>query len=343
MSELAKTASKRKSGGGVKALLNRSEFTIGIVVIALFFVCYFGTDTFGSRENLVNLMKQASICGVLAVAQTLVIITGGIDISGGAIAGLGCMSMALLMDGYGTERLWLALILNFVLCTACGLLNGVIIFDLKLPAMIATLGTQTIFRGTLKLLSGGNSKPFMEVDKSYVPFIQSVGKDGFFPNAEGVYPVIPYMALVWFIVAIVAFLLLRYTVFGRNLFVVGSGVEVARLSGVKVRRNYYYVYALAGFIYGIAAVLYAGRMNKADTNTGEGADMSAIAAAVIGGASLAGGRGAITGTFVGTLLMVIIENGGKQFRINDHVLSVVTGALIIFAVAMDMMKSRKKG
>lgn len=338
MSELVKTSSRRANQqSGFLRVMKRSEFTIGLVIIILFLVCTFGTQNFFGSYNLKNLAKQGAIVGVLAVAQTLIIITGGIDISGGAIAGLGCMSMALIMQGKGSDMLGVALLVNFVVCIACGFLNGVIIFDLKVPAMIATLGTQTIFRGILKIMCSGNSISFFEADGStFVPLFERIGNYDLFG-------VIPVLACIWIVVAVIAFLLLRYTIFGRNLFVIGSGVEVARLSGVKVRKTYYLVYSLAGLVYGIAAVMFAGRVLRAMPGTGEGYDMNAIAAAVIGGASLAGGRGAITGTFVGTLLMVIIENGGKAFEINPYILEVTTGALIIFAVAMDMIKSRKKG
>lgn len=325
----------------LRRVTKRSEFTIGIVVIVLFLLCTFGTKTFFGPYNLKNLSKQGAIVGVLAIAQTLVIITGGIDISGGAIAGLGCMSMALIMQGFGSQKLGLALAVCFGICIVCGFLNGVIIYDLKVPAMIATLGTQTIFRGILKLLCAGQSITFFEplvegeTTQKYVTLFERIGNYDLFG-------VIPLLTLIWVVVAVIAFLLLRYTVFGRNLFVIGSGVDVARLSGVKVRKTYYLVYSLAGLIYGIAAVMYAGRILRATPSVGANDDMSAIAAAVIGGASLAGGRGAITGTFVGTLLMVIIENGGQAFQINPYILEITTGALIIFAVAMDMLKNRKK-
>lgn len=331
------TLTKTKKPNAFLRMTKRSEFTIGLVVIALFLLATFGTDTFFSRYNLMNLTKQGAIVGVLAVAQTLIIITGGIDISGGAIAGLGCMSMALLMRGAGSSNLAVAIIVNFVVCTVCGFLNGVIIFDLNVPAMIATLGTQTIYRGVLKLLCDGNSVSFFEADGvTFVKLFDTIGNYNLFGF-------LPVLACIWLIVAIIAFLLLRYTVFGRNLFVIGSGIEVARLSGIKVRKTFYLVYSLAGFIYGIAAMMFAGRILRAMPGTGEGYDMNAIAAAVIGGASLAGGRGAITGTFVGTLLMAVIDNAGKAFEINDYILNVVTGTLIIFAVAMDMVKTRKKG
>lgn len=335
MSVLTKN-SRQSSNSLLRRMTKRSEFTIGLVVLLLFVLASVGTSTFFSTYNLMNLTKQGAIVGVLAVAQTLVIITGGIDISGGAIAGLGCMSMALLMQGRGSERLGLALVVNFVICILCGFINGVIIFDLKVPAMIATLGTQTIYRGILKLLCAGNSVTFFEPDGStFVGLFESIGN-------YNVFGVLPVLACIWLVVAIVAFLLLRYTVFGRNLFVIGSGIEVARLSGVKVRKTFYLVYSLAGLVYGIGAVMFAGRVLRAMPGSGEGYDMNAIAAAVIGGASLSGGRGAITGTFVGTLLMAIIDNAGKAFLINPYILEITTGLLIIIAVAMDMMKNRKK-
>ena len=348
MSVLTKN-SRQNSNSLLRRMTKRSEFTIGLVVLLLFVLASVGTSTFFSTYNLMNLTKQGAIVGVLAVAQTLVIITGGIDISGGAIAGLGCMSMALLMQGRGSERLGLALVVNFVICILCGFINGVIIFDLKVPAMIATLGTQTIYRGILKLLCAGNSVTFFEPDGStFVGLFESIGN-------YNVFGVLPVLACIWLVVAIVAFLLLRYTVFGRNLFVIGSGIEVARLSGVKVRKTFYLVYSLAGLVYGIGAVMFAGRVLRAMPGSGEG--YKYIFTLQPGGLanpkvwifafgqaffSLSGGRGAITGTFVGTLLMAIIDNAGKAFLINPYILEITTGVLIIIAVAMDMMKTRKK-
>ena len=330
------TLTKNKKPNAFVRLTKHSEFTIGLVVIALFLLATFLTKNFFGSYNLKNLTKQGAIVGVLAVAQAFIIITSGIDISGGAIAGLGCMTMAMIMNGKGTSMLGIAILANFVVCTLCGFLNGVIIFDLKVPAMIATLGTQTIFRGILKLLCNGNSISFFEPDgATFVKLFDTIGN-------YDIFGVLPVLACIWIVVAVIAFLVLRYTVFGRDLFVIGSGIEVARLSGIKVRKTFYLVYSLAGFVYGIAAIMFAGRILRAMPNTGDGYDMDAIAAAVIGGASLAGGRGAITGTFVGTLLMVVIKNAGKAFQINDYILDVITGALIIFAVAMDMVKSRKK-
>lgn len=211
----------------------------------------------------------------------------------------------------------------------CGFINGMMIFDLKVPAMVATLGTQTVVRGIVKLLCGGLNATYSG------PRILSIGTDKLFGT-------IPHLALIWLVVAALVFIILRYTVFGRNLYVIGSGIEVARLSGIKVRKTLYLVYSFAGLLYGIAAIMLAARVGMAQPGTGEGYDMSAIAAAVIGGASLAGGRGAVTGTLLGTVLMVLITNAGTACQIDPYILDVTTGVLIIFAVAMDMIKTRRR-
>lgn len=319
--------SQTKKTSPLTAVVKRTEFTLGIIIIALFLIAFFFTKSFRTPYNLMNLAKQGAIIGVLAVAQTAVIITGGIDISGGAVAGLGCMVMALLQTRTATN-FYLTIVACLVVCVICGIINGLIIFDLKVPPMIATLGTQTVIRGIVKLLCSGLNVTFTDAR------ILDLGT-----NSIGV---VPILTIFWIVVAIIVFLMLRYTTFGRNLFVIGSGVEVARLSGVKVRKTYYLVYSFAGLLYGVAAIMLAARVGMAQPGTGEGYDMNAIAAAVIGGASLSGGRGAVTGTLLGTVLMVLITNAGTAFQIDPYILDVTTGVLIIFAVAMDMLKNRKK-
>lgn len=316
------------NSSALKKMTSRTEFTLSVIIVVLFFLAYFFTKSFKSAYNLSNLAKQGAIIGVLAVAQTIIIITGGIDISGGAIAGVGCMVMAILQTTTGTP--FIVTVISCLAVTAfCGLVNGFIIYDLKVPAMIATLGTATVIRGIIKLMCNGLNVTYVD-DR-----ILSIG-------TEKIFGVIPMLTIFWIAVAVVAFILLRYTTFGRNLFVVGSGIEVARLSGIKVRKMHYLAYSLAGLIYGVAAIMLAARVGMAQPGTGEGYDMNAIAAAVIGGASLAGGRGTVTGTLLGTILMVVITNAGTAFKIDPYILDVTTGVIIIFAVAMDMIKNRKK-
>lgn len=221
------------------------------------------------------------------------------------------------------------LIIAIVVSVAAGFLNGFIIFNFKVPPMIATLGTSTIIRGVVKIIS--NALTVSGLDER----ILNIGDNSLFD-------IIPHLALFWIVIAIVVILVLRYTVFGRNLYIMGSNIEVARLSGIKVRQMTYAVYALAGLLYAIAGIMLAARVQSALPTGGEGYDMNAIASAVIGGASLAGGRGAVSGTILGTLLMTLINNAGVQFGLNTHVLEITSGVLIIFAVTMDMIKTRKK-
>ena len=309
------------------SIFSSTEFTLGVIIVALFALASVFTKSFFSLYNVSNLFKQGAIVGVLAIAQTAIIITGGIDISGGAVAGLSCMIMALLSTRTALP-MPVYIVLSLLVSVGCGFVNSVIIYDLKVPPMIATLGTQTVFRGIVKLLCSGNPVTFKERT------ILNLGTSligGF----------LPALTLIWIVMAIAMFLWLRYVISGRNMFVIGSGIEVAKLSGINVRKMHYLVYSLAGLIYGIAGLMLAARVGMAQPGTGEGYDMNAIAAAVIGGASLAGGRGAITGTLLGTFLMVIITNAGTAFQIDPYILDVTTGILIIFAVAMDMTKAKK--
>ena len=146
-------SNKNSSGKADSSIFKRTEFTLSVIIIILFILASSFTKSFGSMYNLTNLTKQGAIVGVMAVAQTIIIITGGIDISGGAIAGLGCMTMALLQTRTGTPFI-LTVLACLAVTTLCGLINGAIIFDLNVPAMIATLGTQTVIRGIVKLLCG---------------------------------------------------------------------------------------------------------------------------------------------------------------------------------------------
>lgn len=311
-----------------KNLFKQTEFTLGVIIVLLFVIASVFTDNFFSMYNITNLMKQCAITGVLAVAQTFIIITGGIDISGGAITGLSCMVLALLQRDTGMN-FWLTLVIAIIVSIAAGFINGIIVHDFKVPPMIATLGMSTIIRGIIKIIS--NALTVSGLDER----ILNMGN-------SSIFGIIPTLAIIWLLVALAIFLVLKYTIFGRNLYVIGSGINVAKLSGIKVRKMFLSVYALAGLLYGIAGIMLAARVQSALPTGGEGYDMSAIAAAVIGGASLAGGRGAIAGTLLGTILMVLINNAGVQFGLNTHVLEITSGVLIVFAVTMDMLKNRKK-
>ena len=187
----------------------------------------------------------------------------------------------------------------------------------------------TIIRGLIKIISNAGTIAGLKAE------FTSLG--------TGTFLKIPYLAWLWIAVVVVGFLILKYTTFGRNIYVLGSGKEVAKLCGISIRKTTYLTYGVAGLLCGIAGVMLAARINSAVPGAGEGYEMSAIAASVIGGASLSGAKGAVLGTALGTILMTLIDNAGIQFGINSFVMEISTGVLITIAVVIDQLKNRKNG
>lgn len=302
-------------------------FSLVVIIALLFVISALGTETFFTAYNLSNIMRQCSITGVLAIAATLVIITGGIDLSCGAICGMSSLIVALSLTQ--TEMpIFLAIALAVLTGVVCGLFNGMLIFEFKVPPFIATLGTMAIIRGLIKVISG--ARTIAGLPRSFSSF----------SNESFLF--IPKMAWIWILVIILVAFILKFLRFGRNLYVIGSGQEVARLSGINLRWNIYGVYMLAGLLSGVAGVLLTTRINSAVPTGGSGYEMNAIAATVIGGASLAGAKGTAIGTALGTVLMTLIDNGGIQFGIHPFVMEISVGVLIIAAVIIDMRRNYKK-
>ena len=307
------------------ALLMRTEISMVIIIGILFVIASAGTENFLSAYNLTNILKQCAIIGVISIAETYVIITGGIDISCGAIVGMSTLMVAMGQArwGFGVGG---SMILGITVAVICGLFNAMLVHEFNVPAFVATLGSQTILRGLIKVISNGGT-----VSGLAKKFSAFASDSTFF---------IPNLAIVWLLIAVVGFLILKYTIFGRNLFVLGSGSEVAKLNGISIRKTTYATYAFAGLLYGIAGVMLAARINSAIPTAGEGYETNAIAASVLGGASLAGGCGSIIGTVLGSVLIILIDNVGTQFGIGSFVMQVITGCVIVIAIVVDQLKKR---
>lgn len=308
------------------SLFKRTEFSLIIIIIIIFMIASFGTNNFFSAYNLTNILKQCSIIGVISVSATFIIITGGIDLSCGAICGMSTLIAAMGQAKWGmsvTTSIVAALAVSII----CGLYNAFIINEFKVPPFIATLGSMTILRGLIKVIS--NASTIAGLNKAF----------GEFASESVLF--IPKLAIIWVIVVLIGFFILRSTTFGRNLYVLGSGQEVARLCGISIRRITYMTYGIAGFLCGIAGIMLASRINSAVPTAGTGYEMNAIAATVIGGASLAGAKGSVWGTALGTILMTLIDNAGIQFGINSFVMEISTGVLITIAVIIDQLKNKK--
>lgn len=256
----------------------------------------------------------------------MIIITGGIDLSCGAIVGMSTLMVAMGQARWGLP-IAASILIAILVGIVCGLYNAIIINELNVPPFIATLGSMTIIRGLIKVISNAGTIAGLKQEFTYL--------------GAGSFLKIPYLAWLWIAVVIVGFLILKYTTFGRNIYVLGSGQEVAKLCGISIRKTVYMTYGFAGFLCGIAGVMLAARINSAVPTAGQSYEMNAIAASVIGGASLSGAKGAVFGTALGTVLMTLIDNVGIQFGINSFIMEISTGVLITIAVVIDQLKNRK--
>ncbi len=294
---------------------------IAIIVFSLV------TDTFLRPQNLSLILQQSVVIGILAVGQTMIILTGGIDLSIGAIAVLGTIIMAKVADASGALT---ALLVALIVCAALGGVNGGLVTGLKLPPFIVTLGTYTIIYSATQLIAGSATYP---VQKGPLTFLGNTIKIGGFTTTYGVIAMIGVYIVAWYA--------LSQTGGGRHVYAVGGSPEAARLSGIKSTRVLMSVYIIAGVIAAIGAWAALGRIPNADPNAYQNANLETITAVVIGGTSLFGGRGGVLGTLVGTLIVGVLRNGLTQAGVDNLYQNIATGVLVILAVALDQFARRR--
>ncbi len=290
-----------------------------------------GQATFISIDNLQNIGRQMAVVGLIAIGETFVIITAGIDLSVGSLIGLGGIIMAsAFLNGWSTP-LVIATILLFGL--AAGLLNGFLVSVAKVPPFIVTLGMLGILRGFAYLAGNGLSEALSP----------SGATTSFTVWAQGTFLGVPTIFLVLAVIAIVCAIFLRFTRRGRYIYALGSNPEAVRLSGINVRTILLLVYAISGMLAGVAALLLTARLGAANPNAGTSYELDAIAAAVLGGASLFGARGTIFGAFLGVVLVNVLANGIEidPANIDPHVQQVVEGVLLILIVWVDQWRKRR--
>jgi fructose transport system permease protein len=285
------------------------------------------TDTFFTAGNLSLLLQQSVVIGLLALGQTLVVLSAGIDLSNGAIAVLGTLVMARHAGAGGAPLL--SLCLGLASCAALGALNGGLVTRLRLPPFIVTLGTFTVVSASARLFSG--SRGYLVDAPLLVVFGEGVSAGGL-EISLGTLLMLALYALVWHA--------LTQTRWGRHLYAAGGNREAARLMGIPVDRNLVGLYAAAGLLYGFAAWAALGRIPNADANAYQTANLDSITAVVIGGTSLFGGRGSVVGTLAGTLIVSVLRNGLTQAGIDALYQDVATGILVVLAVAVDQASRR---
>jgi ribose transport system permease protein len=287
-------------------------------------------------SNIIAILQATSVNGVLAIGVTLVIITGGIDLSVGTLMTF-CSVIAGVVLTYWGLPLPLGILAAIAAGTLCGLASGTFVAKMKIPPFIATLGMMLMLKGLSLVISG--TRPIYFND---TPGFTDISRGSLI---EAVIPglPIPNGVLILFLVAIATSYILGRTILGRYTFALGSNEEAVRLSGVNTDAWKMAIYALAGGICGIAGLLIASRLNSAQPALGLGYELEAIAAVVIGGTSLAGGRGTVLGTLIGALIMSVLANGLRILSVAQEWQTVVTGAIIILAVYADMLRRRRMG
>ena len=296
-----------------------------LVLIVSFIIFTILNPRFAAPGTIGIILQQTAVIAALAIGQTLVILTAGIDLSVGAIAILSSLVMATLATQNGLPG-WLALLLGIGVGVVAGAVNGLLVTRLKLPPFIVTLGTLSIFTAMALLYSGGQ-----EISRRDLPAI--INWTGT-PIILGPFRITTGVLLVAVLALIVAFCLSQ-TAWGRHVYAVGNDIDAARLVGIRVDRVLLSVYTVAGLLYGITAWIQIGRAGTASANAIVDANLDSITAVVIGGTSLFGGRGAIIGTILGALIVGFFRIGLSLAGVDDQWRVLATGVLVIIAVSID--------
>ena len=308
----------------MKAILRSKESAI-LILFAAVFICFARlSDRFATPDNLFNVARQYSELAVVSIGLTMVIITGGIDISVGSMVGLSSILVGVLGAKMGLN-VWLACLLAMVGGLACGLINGLVVTKLRVQPIVATLAMLSAARGLAWILSGARS--LSGFPDSFVALGQT---------AIGPMPLSVVVALILVTLGIVV---LRYTALGRAIYAVGSSEEAARLSGVSVFRIKLFAYAVTGLLCGLGGVIMAARLASSVPDAGSGFEFEAITAVVMGGSSLKGGEGNIIGTIIGVAVMGIIRNGLNLIGVPNIWQVLFLGVMLILAVLGDNLRS----
>lgn len=312
----------------MKNYLKNNMAIIGPLVGLILFAILLGfiNDNFFTLNNMLNLLRQVSVNALIAFGMTFVIITAGIDLSVGSTLALGSALTAGLMTS-GMDPI-LAVAIGLMIGFALGAMNGLIITKGKVAPFIATLATMTIYRGATLVYTDG--MPITGLSDSFA--FEMIGKGYLFG--------IPFPVVIMIIVFLILYFVQKKTVFGRQVYAVGGNEEAARLSGIKTDGVKIWVYSITGMLAVLAGIIMTSRLDSAQPTAGTSYELDAIAAVVIGGTSLAGGRGRIVGTLIGVLIIGVISNGLNLLNVSSFYQQIVKGGIILVAVLFD--RSEKK-
>ena len=294
------------------------------IIIAFFVLCAVLSglnEYFLTRGNITNVLRQASINGILAIGQTFVILTGGIDLSVGSLLAVCGILGAQVVTGDDPRSPVLALLIGIGAGAGLGVVNGAVVARLRVPAFVATLGMLSVARGLTFISNDGMPVPNLS--------------DSFLALGQGFVAGVPVPVILFGLTVLVAWIVLRFTTYGRYVYAVGGNERSARTSGIATRKVIFSVYVISGALAGLSGLLLAARTTSALPQAGLSYELDAIAAVVIGGTSLTGGVGSVVGTLFGALIIAVISNGLDLMGVSSYYQQVIKGAIIVLAVMLD--------
>ncbi|MGL5245548.1 MAG: ABC transporter permease [Sarcina sp.] len=318
---------KRKNGlRGNKELVQKLAAGLSLVIMCIFFSV--ATPHFLTFDNIITIALQTAVIGIMAIGVTFVIVTSGIDLSLGAIIALSGVCAGIFVNkGFG---IILSVILALIIGMLFGGVNGFLIGKLGLPPFISTLGSMMLARGITLVLT--DAKP-----------VYFDGAPSFIEISQGkLFGVIPYPVIYLILIAFISAFILKKTIIGRHTYAIGSNEEAARLSGINVFKTKIFVYMYCGLLCAVAGIIMAARINSGQPTAGQGYELDAIAAVVIGGTSLSGGEGGVMGTVIGAFIMGVLKNGLNLMNVSQNWQMVAMGLVVIGAVYMDIIRKKKK-
>ncbi|MBU8879844.1 ABC transporter permease [Bacillus sp. FJAT-29790] len=298
-----------------------AKYGIYIAFAILFIILSISSESFLTTSNIINILRQVSIIGIVAIGMSFVIITGGIDLSVGSIMALSAVVAASFAQVDSGHSLLIPILIGMFVGLACGMINGVLIAKWKVAPFIATLGMMTAARGFAMVYTDG--RPVIGLSDAY----NHIGS-GSFLN-------LPIPVITFIVVVLIGIFLLKFTVFGRYVFATGGNEQSAKLSGINVTFIKISVYSIAGLLAGIAGMILSSRIMSGSPVLGQGYELDAIAAVVIGGTSLFGGVGSIFGTLIGVLIIGVMNNGLDLLNVSSYYQQILKGAIIVIAVLLD--------
>jgi len=302
-----------------------SRHGMAVVLLMLFVFFALSTDAFLSQQNLTNVLRQVAMLGIAAVGMTMVILTGGIDLSVGSTVALVDVVAAVAMTSLGLD-IYSAGLLAILAGCAVGLVNGLAVTVFAIPPLIATLASLTAVRGFAYITTGG--LPIF----GFPPAFSYLGR--------GMAGPVPVPVIVMFVVLLLGWTVLNRTRYGRRIYAIGGNTEAARLSGISVGRTLVLTYVLAGLFTALAGLILLSRLNSAQPNVATGFEMDVITAVVLGGISISGGEGRFSGVIFGIFIIGILSNGMILLNVQDYWQLVIKGAVLFTAVGLDQYNSR---